>query len=109
MEDWQQGKQEVWNDVCEKYGGNKEAFNWGTWGFFNWAMGKAWPTTSSMSKARRFGWQRQDDSLDTWLETFRSFENAGVLPRAELLRASASGKGATKKVVNGANGLANGV
>jgi hypothetical protein len=109
MEDWQQGKQEVWDRVCEKYGGNKSAFSWGTWGFMNWAMGKAWPTTSSMSKARKFGWHRQDDSLETWYETFQSFENAGVLPRADLLRGSSGQGKRIKNVVNGTNGLANGI
>ena len=36
---------------------------------------------------RQFGWQRNGRTLDTWIETYRSFENAGVLPsRATLLR-----------------------
>jgi hypothetical protein len=80
MTEWSQGKDSVWKEVVEKYGGNPEAFNWGTWDFFDWAVGKAWFTIGSVSKARKFGWTRYDDSYDAWIETFRSFENAGVLP-----------------------------
>lgn len=90
MGDWAKDKKPVWDRVVEKYGGNKEAFEWGTWSFFDWALGKAWPTTSTMTKARKFGWHRQDDTYETWVETFRAFENAGVLPRAENLRAGAA-------------------
>lgn len=52
-----------------------------------------------MSKARKTGWHRQDDSYDTWIETFRSFEYAGVLPSAEKLRAAS--KKSEKELVNG--------
>ncbi|KAH7412953.1 nucleoside-diphosphate-sugar epimerase GsfE [Cadophora sp. MPI-SDFR-AT-0126] len=81
MEDWAKDKEVVWKNMCEKYGGNPEAFNWGTWQFFDWCLGKGWPTVSSVSKARKFGWKRYDDTYQTWVETFRTFENAGVLPR----------------------------
>lgn len=70
-----------------KYGGQSEAFDWGTWGLFNWASGKSWPTISSVNKARKLGWTRYDSTLDTWMETYRAFEEAGVLPsRAALLQ-----------------------
>lgn len=101
MGDWAQGKQQYWDSVCEKYGGDKDAFDWGTWGFFDWMIGKAWPTTSSMSKARKFGWHRHDDTYETYVETFRAFENAGVLPRADLLRSGKINEISVKKVVNG--------
>lgn len=80
MADWARGNKEVWQQVVAKHGGHKDAFDWGTWDFFDWALGKAWCTIGSVSKARRYGWTRYDDSLDAWLKTFRSFENAGVLP-----------------------------
>lgn len=80
MGDWAKDKKQVWEKIRDKYGGNKEAFDWGTWGFFDWATGKAWPTLSSLSKARSFGWTRYDDTFETWVETFRAFENAGILP-----------------------------
>ncbi|KAF5230059.1 hypothetical protein FANTH_13989 [Fusarium anthophilum] len=55
--------------------------------FFDWAVGKAWLTIGSVGKARKFGWKRYDDTYDTYVETFRAFENAGVLPYADVLRA----------------------
>ena len=82
---WAKDKKAVWERICNKYGGNKEAFDWGTWGFFDWAIGKSWPTLASISKARKFGWNRYDDTYETWIETFRSFENAGVLPSHQLI------------------------
>ncbi|KAM0199753.1 hypothetical protein ACHAQD_012050 [Fusarium lateritium] len=87
MTEWHKDKEVVWKRVVSKYGGQLEAFGWGTWDFFDWAVGKAWLTISSISKARKFGWKRYDDTYDTYIETFRAFENAGVLPHADVLRA----------------------
>lgn len=109
MGDWAIGKKAAWENVCDKYGGNKEAFDWGTWGFFDWAIGKAWPTLSSISKARRFGWSRHDDTFETWVETFRTFENAGILPRNSVLHKKTSPVQAVNGAVNGGvNGAING-
>ncbi|KAH6688492.1 NAD-dependent epimerase/dehydratase [Plectosphaerella plurivora] len=82
MTQWAKDKEPIWRRVVEKHGGNPDAFGWGTWDFFDWAVGKAWFTIGSVSKARKFGWTRYDDTYDTWIETFRAFENAGVLPIA---------------------------
>ncbi|BCS02836.1 SDR family oxidoreductase [Aspergillus luchuensis] len=88
MVEWAKDKRAVWETVVQKHGGKVEAFDWGTWGFFNWATGKSWLTISSINKARKYGWQRHDNTFDTWIETYRSFENAGVLPsHASLARA----------------------
>ncbi|OJJ70048.1 hypothetical protein ASPBRDRAFT_208735 [Aspergillus brasiliensis CBS 101740] len=88
MVEWAKDKRAVWETVVQKHGGKVEAFDWGTWGFFNWATGKSWLTISSINKAREYGWQRHDNTFDTWIETYRSFENAGVLPsQASLARA----------------------
>ncbi len=100
MGEWAKDKKPVWEKVCERYGGSKEAFDWGTWGFFDWAIGKAWPTVLSISKARKFGWNRHDDTFETWVETFRSFENAGILPRNRLLHTKTSPLMAVNGVTN---------
>lgn len=65
LTDWAADKREVWHRVCDKYGGDKDAFEWGTWYFFDWSLGRAWTTLSSITKARRLGWNRYDDSYDT--------------------------------------------
>lgn len=80
MVDWSRDKAAVWETIVAKHGGNPEAINWGTWDFFDWAVGKGWATIGTVSKARKFGWTRYDDTLETWIQTFRSFENAGILP-----------------------------
>ena len=86
MAKWAEGKRPVWEKIVQKYGGKVEAFDWGTWNFFNWAMGKSWLTIGSVAKARKMGWSRIDNTYDCWIDTFRSFENAGILPRASLVR-----------------------
>ncbi|PKX88825.1 SDR family oxidoreductase [Aspergillus novofumigatus IBT 16806] len=85
MVEWARDKRSIWEQIVSKYGGKIEAFDWATWGFMNWATGKSWLTISSINKARKFGWQRNDKTLDTWVETYRSFENAGVLPPRRAL------------------------
>lgn len=85
MTEWAKAHEGIWGSVVAAHGGHPDAFQWGTWDFFDWAVGKAWYTIGSISKARKFGWMRYDDSYDTWIETFRSFENAGILPRREYL------------------------
>lgn len=86
MVEWAKDKRPIWEAVVKKYGGKAEAFDWGTWGFFNWATGKSWCTISSITKARKYGWHRTDNTFETWIETFWSYENAGLLPtRAALL------------------------
>ncbi|KAM5345997.1 hypothetical protein ACJ41O_011858 [Fusarium nematophilum] len=80
MGEWAKDKKHVWEQVIAKYGGCAEAFDWGTWQFVDWALGKAWSTLSSVSKARKFGWKRSDDTYDTYVETLHAFENAGILP-----------------------------
>ncbi|KAL2786973.1 hypothetical protein BJX66DRAFT_328211 [Aspergillus keveii] len=85
MVEWAKNKRPVWERIVAKYGGEVEAFDWATWGFFNWATGKSWLTISSINKARKFGWHRSDNTFDTWIETYRSFENTGVIPSRRAL------------------------
>ncbi|KAF5250379.1 hypothetical protein FANTH_4412 [Fusarium anthophilum] len=80
MIQWAKDKKPVWERICKKYGGDPEAFDWGTWQSMDWAVGKSWPAATTASKARKFGWTRFDDTYQNWLDTFRSFENARILP-----------------------------
>ncbi|KAH7139958.1 hypothetical protein B0J13DRAFT_586462 [Dactylonectria estremocensis] len=84
MAEWAKDKKQIWEKVVAKYGGSADAFGWGTWDFVDWALGKAWSTVSSVSKARKFGWTRSDSTYDTYIETFNAFENAGILPPPEV-------------------------
>ncbi|KAG8163754.1 hypothetical protein KVR01_007051 [Diaporthe batatas] len=49
--EWAKDKRPVWDRICAKYGGKPEAFDWGTWQFFEWSLGKRWPTIASNAKA----------------------------------------------------------
>ncbi|KAK2600408.1 hypothetical protein N8I77_009944 [Diaporthe amygdali] len=80
MTEWAKDKKNVWERVVAKHGGNPKAFDWATWDILDWGLGEGWLAITTVSKARKFGWMRFDDTYDTWIETFRSFENAGVLP-----------------------------
>lgn len=90
MEAWAKDKKPVWERVVKKHGGRVDAFDWCSWDYLPWCMGRTWCTLSSMNKARKFQWDRYDDSQDTYMQAIRRFENAGVLPRvhAEVNRDS---------------------
>lgn len=80
--EWAKDKREAWNRVVEKYGGKHEVFDWAAWGHLSWGMGRAWSTLLSVGKARKFGWKRYDDTFEAWTKTYKSLENAGILPSA---------------------------
>lgn len=86
-----------------KYGGSPQAFDWGTWDFVEWGLGKAWSTLSSVGKARKFGWQRSDDSFETYVQTFRAFENAGILPSVPIANDSRLTVSVTRNVGRAVN------
>ncbi|KAK2601232.1 hypothetical protein N8I77_010696 [Diaporthe amygdali] len=83
--EWAIDKRPVWERICAKYGGKPEAFDWGTWQFFEWSLGKTWPTVASNAKARRYGWKRIDNTHDAWIDTFKTLANAGVIPTRAAL------------------------
>ncbi|KAH7389970.1 hypothetical protein BKA66DRAFT_489447 [Pyrenochaeta sp. MPI-SDFR-AT-0127] len=80
IEDWAKDKKPIWEALCKKHGGNPEAFDWGTWWFLDWAVGKPHPTVMSSNKARKMGWARFDDTYDTYFESIKALEHAGVIP-----------------------------
>ncbi|GME35299.1 Nucleoside-diphosphate-sugar epimerase [Neofusicoccum parvum] len=84
--EWAKDKRPVWEAIVKKYGGNPAAIDWCTWDMWSWSMYRDWPAWSSMNKARKFGWARQDDAYEVWTSAFKSLENAGVLPSIDLVR-----------------------
>ncbi|KAK7725923.1 hypothetical protein SLS63_007915 [Diaporthe eres] len=91
MVEWAKDKKPVWERVVAKNGGNPEAFDWATWDILDWGLGESWLAMTTVAKARKFGWTRFDDTHDTWIQTFRSFENAGVLPASAPIEKRATG------------------
>ncbi|KAF9637997.1 putative nucleoside-diphosphate-sugar epimerase protein [Lasiodiplodia theobromae] len=81
MAEWAKDKRPVWEQVVKKYGGNVEVFDWCEWESMNWLEEIHWPILPSATKARKFGWKRFDTATECWFGTFKSFQNAGILPR----------------------------
>ena len=83
MAEWANDKKAVWESIVAKHGGDAEAFQLDAFELMNWyispSLQKA-PFISTGTKARQFGWDRSDDTYQAWLNTMRSYENAGVLP-----------------------------
>lgn len=116
--EWAKDKRPVWERICAKYGGKPEAFDWGTWQFFEWSLGKTWPTVASNAKARRFGWKRIDDTHDVWIDTFKTLATAGIIPSPAALaeaettnghKASAKAAGKAAKASSGSRARDSGV
>ncbi|KAJ5824682.1 hypothetical protein N7447_007022 [Penicillium robsamsonii] len=83
MGEWAKDKKPIWERIVAKYGGEIEAFQLGEFELMNWLITPSpqkIPFISTVAKAREFGWNRSDDTYQTWLDTLRSYENAGVLP-----------------------------
>lgn len=81
--EWAHGKQDIWKRVTEKYGGNVDAFQTDNYGLLDGLFSPPTPGATFLTtthKARKLGWNRIDDSYEAWTSTFRSYENAGILP-----------------------------
>lgn len=82
--EWSRDKEEVWKSIVAKYGGRADCFqtegfamlNWG----FNSSITSTTPFMSTVAKARKFGWTRIEDSYEAYDRSFKSYENAGILP-----------------------------
>lgn len=83
LEEWAKDKKSTWEKIVSKGGGEINAFQLDAFALMNWyitpSLRKA-PFIGTGSKAREFGWSRNDDTYRAWLGTMRSYENAGVLP-----------------------------
>ncbi|KAI2871856.1 hypothetical protein CBS76997_4373 [Aspergillus niger] len=83
LAEWAQDKKPVWERIATKYGGDPEAFQLDAFRLMNWYITPApnmVPFISTVVKARQFGWNHGDDTYQSWLNTMRAYENAGVLP-----------------------------
>ena len=88
--EWAKDKKEVWEKIVRKYGGNVDCFQVDSFAFLDWGLNPSvsitTPFMSTARKARKYGWNRHDDSYDAWYQTFRSYENAGILPKAHCFQ-----------------------
>jgi hypothetical protein len=69
-----------------KYVGGTEAFRIDSFALMNWYITPSVqkvPFISTVAKARKFSWNHIDESYESWINIFRSYENAGILPVQE--------------------------
>lgn len=83
MAEWASDKGPVWERIVAQYGGKVESFRLDSFALMNWYITPSvqkMPFMSTVSKARKMGWSRIDNTYEAWINTLRSYENAGVLP-----------------------------
>lgn len=83
MLEWAKDKRPVWERIVAKHGGDVNSFQLDSFALMNWYITPTEiesPLIASVGKARKFGWIRFDDTQTTWIKTFESYQNAGVLP-----------------------------
>ncbi|CAI7672723.1 unnamed protein product [Penicillium bialowiezense] len=88
--EWARDKEEVWKQIVAKYGGRVDCFQLDGFAMLNWGFNPSitikTPFMSTVSKARKFGWNRIDDSYEAYDRSFRSYENTGILPCSRQFR-----------------------
>ncbi|KGO66507.1 hypothetical protein PITC_012250 [Penicillium italicum] len=88
--EWARDKEEVWKSIVAKYGGRADSFQSGGFAMLNWGFNPAieikTPFMSTVAKARKFGWNRIDNSYEAYDRAFRSYENTGILPDSRKFR-----------------------
>lgn len=88
LAEWSRDKKCVWERIIAKYSaGSAESFQEHGFAQMDILLSRPVPGAqfvASIAKARRFGWKDEQDSYEAWVCTFRSYENAGVLPGREM-------------------------
>lgn len=84
--EWASDKKGVWETIVAKYGGSVECFQPESFALLDWGLNPSGkltaPFMSTVHKARKFGWNRIDNTYEAYYRTFRSYENAGILPKS---------------------------
>ncbi|KAL4964290.1 SDR family oxidoreductase [Aspergillus stella-maris] len=86
MAEWARDKRAIWMRITEQYGGAADSFQDQGFAMLDGLFSPPTPGATFLTtthKAREFGWGRIDDSHEAWISTFRSYENAGILPDPE--------------------------
>ena len=71
----------AWEELAQKEGLEKEAFEKATWGFLLFELGREYDIVISMSKARAYGYTGYQDTWTAFEEVFQELEAEGVLPK----------------------------
>ncbi|KAI5198652.1 NAD dependent epimerase/dehydratase family protein [Aureobasidium subglaciale] len=75
-----QDVKDAWNELAEREGLDKSAFENATWGFLNFVFGRNYNLVISMSKARKAGWTGYEDTWESMEKSFERLVGEKVLP-----------------------------
>ena len=76
-----QGKEAVWNRVCERYGLVPRPLSAvANWGYLDATLERTWDEILSTTKARRFGFHEWEDSEARLLDLVAEYRTARILP-----------------------------
>ncbi|KAL4902307.1 hypothetical protein BDW74DRAFT_158340 [Aspergillus multicolor] len=84
LAEWSRDKRGVWDGIVSRYGaGSVESFQGHKFAQMDGLISRPTPGAqfvASVARARRFGRCECEDLYQGWVNAFRSYENAGVLP-----------------------------
>ena len=76
-----EGKEAVWNRVCERYGLVPRPLSAvANWGYLDATLERIWDEILSTTKARRFGFHEWEDSEERLLALIGEYRSAKILP-----------------------------
>ena len=80
---WSQQEEikKAWEELAQKEGLEKDAFERATWAFLLFELGRNYDIIISMSKAREYGYTGYKDTWTAFEEVFDELEAAKILPR----------------------------
>jgi nucleoside-diphosphate-sugar epimerase len=81
LADYMKDKKEVWEKIVDKYGGDKKLWEYATFDFADATFGQSWPNEVDMTKAKEFGWDKQEDSVQAFHKTFDRMKELGMIPK----------------------------
>ncbi|KAI1334093.1 NAD dependent epimerase/dehydratase family protein [Xylariaceae sp. FL0016] len=70
----------AWETLRDRYDLEQGAWDNATWGFLTFLLGREFDCVASMSKARKMGFTGYADTWDEFQRTFKSLEEAKMLP-----------------------------
>jgi len=71
---------DVWHQVAKREKLDETAFDYATWGFSDFFVGRTFDDEGDMSKARKFGWTTTCDTVESYIECFDRLKKMKIIP-----------------------------
>jgi len=75
-----QNNKDVWDRLAKRDNLDSSAFDYGTWGFIDFVLGRAYDDHASMNKARKYGWTTKIDTSERYLKCFDRLRQMKIIP-----------------------------